>query len=197
MGYPRSLRQSSMDAHAQILGACMQVDLHLAELTVKETLNFSARVLGPGTKKGAHSSDIQTLHSPSSLCSTRCLIRPFLELSCMTQWCCILCCFWHALAVSGIVLQFCMVRLGADDLRELRARERKLGIQPDPDLDGFQKAAALHGQRSSPITLFIMRLLGLEVPGSNLSHWRQHSPGLTVSAGGVWMGTVLCMATAE
>ncbi|CAK0759197.1 hypothetical protein CVIRNUC_002679 [Coccomyxa viridis] len=78
-----------------------QVDLHLAELTVKETLNFSARVLGPGTKK--------------------------------------------------------------DDLRELRARERKLGIQPDPDLDGYQKAAALHGQRSSPITLFIMRLLGLEV----------------------------------
>ena len=59
-----------------------------------------------------------------------------------------------------------MVRLGADDLRELRARERKLGIQPDPDLDGFQKAAALHGQRSSPITLFIMRLLGLEVPDS-------------------------------
>ena len=29
------------------------MDLHLAELTVKETLNFSARVLGPGTKKGA------------------------------------------------------------------------------------------------------------------------------------------------
>ena len=52
MGYFRSLRQSSMNAHAQILGAYMQVDLHLAELTVKETLNFSARVLGPGTKRG-------------------------------------------------------------------------------------------------------------------------------------------------
>ena len=63
-----------------------------------------------------------------------------------------------------IILQLRMARLYADDLRELRARERKLGIQPDPDLDGFQKAAALHGQRSSPITLFIMRLLGLEVP---------------------------------
>ena len=30
-----------------------QVDSHLAELTVKETMDFSARVQGPGTKRGA------------------------------------------------------------------------------------------------------------------------------------------------
>ena len=29
-----------------------QVDSHLAELTVKETMDFSARVQGPGTKRG-------------------------------------------------------------------------------------------------------------------------------------------------
>ena len=31
----------------------MQVDSHLAELTVKETMDFSARAQGPGTKRGA------------------------------------------------------------------------------------------------------------------------------------------------
>ena len=89
------------------------------------------------------------------------------------------------------------VRLCADDLRELRARERKLGIQPDPDLDGFQKAAALHGQRSSPITLFIMRLLGLEVPDSIASSGISGSTlHLTIFAGGDYMGTALCLAIA-
>ena len=52
---------------------------------------------------------------------------------------------------------------GAEGLRELRAREKKLGIQPDPDLDGYLKATAMHGQRSNTITLLVMRLLGLEV----------------------------------
>ncbi|CAK0784035.1 hypothetical protein CVIRNUC_007238 [Coccomyxa viridis] len=78
-----------------------QVDSHLAELTVKETMDFSARAQGPGTKREA--------------------------------------------------------------LRELRARERKLGITPDSDLDGYLKAAAVHGQSSSAVTLLVMRLLGLEV----------------------------------
>ena len=53
----------------------------------------------------------------------------------------------------------------AEGLRELRAREKKLGIQPDPDLDGYLKATAMHGQRSNTITLLVMRLLGLEVSG--------------------------------
>ena len=96
-------------------------------------------------------------------------MRPRLKLSYISCWCCILWCFRNALAVPETLLEFNMLRLCADDLRELRARERKLGIQPDPDLDGFQKAAALHGQRSSPITLFIMRLLGLEVSDSTAS----------------------------
>ena len=50
----------------------------------------------------------------------------------------------------------------AEALRELRARERKLGITPDSDLDGYLKAAAVHGQSSSAVTLLVMRLLGLE-----------------------------------
>lgn len=51
----------------------------------------------------------------------------------------------------------------AEILRELRAREKKLGIQPDVNLDGYLKATAIHGQRSNTITLLVMRLLGLEV----------------------------------
>ena len=61
----------------------------------------------------------------------------------------------------------------AEGLRELRAREKKLGIQPDLDLDGYLKATAMHGQRSNTITLLVMRLLGLEV--SLLPDMAQHS----------------------
>ena len=35
------------------MGCAVQVDSHLAELTVKETMDFSARAQGPGTKRGA------------------------------------------------------------------------------------------------------------------------------------------------
>lgn len=47
----------------------LQVDSHLAELTVKETMDFSARVQGPGTKRGASPPSAQTLvlHGPHSL----------------------------------------------------------------------------------------------------------------------------------
>ena len=48
-------------------------------------------------------------------------------------------------------------------LREIRRRERELGIAPDADLDGYLKANAMAGQRSNAGTLLIMRLLGLEV----------------------------------
>ncbi|KAK9902782.1 hypothetical protein WJX75_005811 [Coccomyxa subellipsoidea] len=78
-----------------------QVDSHLPELTVRETLDFASRVQGPGSKRAI--------------------------------------------------------------LREIRRRERELGIQPDADLDGYLKASAMAGQRSNAGTLLIMRLLGLEV----------------------------------
>jgi len=52
---------------------------------------------------------------------------------------------------------------GAEALRELRAREKEMGIRPDMDLDDFLKAISLKGQRSSLVTLLVMRLLGLEV----------------------------------
>ena len=61
---------------------------------------------------------------------------------------------------------------GAEALRELRAREQKMGIRPDTDLDDFLKAISLKGQRSSLVTLLVMRLLGLEgmrVPALDLA----------------------------
>ena len=47
--------------------APLQVDSHLAELTVKETMDFSARVQGPGTKRGA---------SPPSACFQALMVAP-------------------------------------------------------------------------------------------------------------------------
>jgi hypothetical protein len=50
----------------------------------------------------------------------------------------------------------------AEFLRQLREKEKVEGIQPDPDIDAFLKASAVEGMRSSPVTQFIMRILGLE-----------------------------------
>lgn len=85
-----------------------------------------------------------------------------------------------------------LVSRDAEGLRELRAREKKLGIQPDLDLDGYLKATAMHGQRSNTITLLVMRLLGLEVslPPHMVSKRRrfiateQASTRIRTSAGG-------------
>ena len=38
-----------------------------------------------------------------------------------------------------------------------------MDIQPDPDVDAYLKASAVEGVRKSPVTQYMIRLLGLEV----------------------------------
>ncbi|KAJ3704201.1 hypothetical protein LUZ61_007906 [Rhynchospora tenuis] len=78
-----------------------QHDIHLGEMTVRETLQFSARCQGVGTRY--------------------------------------------------------------DMITELSKREREANIMPDPDLDVFMKALAMGGQKTSVMTDYILKLLGLEV----------------------------------
>lgn len=56
----------------------------------------------------------------------------------------------------------------ADFLQQLREKEKAGGIMPDPDVDAYLKAAAVEGTRDSPVTHYIMRLLGLEANPLNL-----------------------------
>ena len=53
--------------------------------------------------------------------------------------------------------------LHAGFLRQLREVEAKMDIQPDPDVDAYLKASAVEGVRKSPVTQYMIRLLGLEV----------------------------------
>ncbi|KAF9593931.1 hypothetical protein IFM89_026174 [Coptis chinensis] len=78
-----------------------QHDLHIGDMTVRETLDFSARFQGVG----------------------------------------------HRL----------------DVLAELARREKLQAIKPDPDIDIFMKAATIPGQKSSIVTDYMLKLLGLEV----------------------------------
>lgn len=48
-------------------------------------------------------------------------------------------------------------------LEELRSVEKERGIQPDPDIDAFMKAAAIEGKRENIKTEFILHILGLNV----------------------------------
>ncbi|WCJ41760.1 ABC transporter G family member 34 [Euphorbia peplus] len=78
-----------------------QHDLHCGELTVRETMDFSGRCMGVGTRH--------------------------------------------------------------DMLLELSRREKEAGIKPDPEIDAFMKATAVAGQRSSLVTDYILKLLGLDI----------------------------------
>ncbi|KHN45207.1 Pleiotropic drug resistance protein 1 [Glycine soja] len=48
-------------------------------------------------------------------------------------------------------------------LAELLRREKHAKIKPDPDIDAYMKAAALGRQRTSVVTDYILKILGLEV----------------------------------
>ncbi|KAL5060202.1 hypothetical protein RYX36_031806 [Vicia faba] len=48
-------------------------------------------------------------------------------------------------------------------LMELSRREREAGIKPDPDIDAFMKATALSGQKTSFVTDYVLKMLGLDI----------------------------------
>ncbi|KAG8647080.1 pleiotropic drug resistance protein 2 isoform X1 [Manihot esculenta] len=78
-----------------------QHDLHNGEMTVRETLDFSGRCLGVGTRY--------------------------------------------------------------EMLSELSRREKAAGIKPDPEIDAFMKAIAVSGQKTSLVTDYVLKILGLDI----------------------------------
>ncbi|GLJ30759.1 hypothetical protein SUGI_0609870 [Cryptomeria japonica] len=78
-----------------------QHDLHFAEMTVRETLDFSGQCQGVGSRY--------------------------------------------------------------DLLQELSRREKQANIKPDPDVDVFMKETAIEGQKTSLVTDYVLKLLGLDI----------------------------------
>lgn len=52
---------------------------------------------------------------------------------------------------------------GADEIRELRMREKEQGIEPDWEINSFMRASVARGKRHSIMADYVMRMLGLEV----------------------------------
>ncbi|KAL0303555.1 UNVERIFIED_CONTAM: Pleiotropic drug resistance protein 2 [Sesamum radiatum] len=46
---------------------------------------------------------------------------------------------------------------------ELSRRERDAGIKPDPEIDAFMKAIAVAGQKTSLVTDYVLKILGLDI----------------------------------
>ena len=57
----------------------------------------------------------------------------------------------------------------AEEIAQLRQKEKELGIEPDWEVDAFMKASALQGKQQSILTDYVLRTLGLEVPARLLS----------------------------
>ncbi len=97
-------------------------------------------------------------------------------------------CFDHLLTSAPVTLAESSFRhdrfhLIAGFLKQLREVEAKGDIHPDPDVDAYLKASAVEGMRKSPVTQYMIRILGLEVRSEQflLTQWSQHSwqPSLT------------------
>ncbi|CAN1134900.1 ABC transporter G family member 39 [Linum perenne] len=50
-------------------------------------------------------------------------------------------------------------------LVELSRREKEAGIKPDPEIDAFMKATAVSGQKTSLVTDYVLKILGLDICG--------------------------------
>ncbi|XP_047341338.1 ABC transporter G family member 34-like [Impatiens glandulifera] len=50
-----------------------------------------------------------------------------------------------------------------DLLAELSRREKEAGLKPDPDIDAFMKATVMSGQKTSLVTDYVLKILGLEI----------------------------------
>ena len=51
----------------------------------------------------------------------------------------------------------------AEQLRELRKREKEQGIQSNWEIDSFMAADTLEGKREAIVTEYMLRILGLDV----------------------------------
>ena len=56
----------------------------------------------------------------------------------------------------------------AEELQELRKREKEAGYTPDWELDAFMKAEIRKGKKESIVTDLVIKLLGLDVRPSHL-----------------------------
>lgn len=90
-----------------------QYDLHIGEMTVRETLAFSARCQGVGSRYGK-------LKNICLICKIYIGPRNF-----------------NALCLPGSPQQFVAM------LAELLRREKEANIKPDPDIDVFMKVKRL------------------------------------------------------
>ncbi|XP_022848356.1 pleiotropic drug resistance protein 2-like [Olea europaea var. sylvestris] len=48
-------------------------------------------------------------------------------------------------------------------LAELSRREKEAGIKPDPEIDTFMKATSMSGQKTSLVTDYVLKILGLDI----------------------------------
>lgn len=51
----------------------------------------------------------------------------------------------------------------AEELQQLRAREKEAGLPPDWEIDAFMAADSVNGKREAIATEYILRILGLDV----------------------------------
>ncbi len=116
-----------------------QNDLHVGEMTVRETLDFSARCQGIGTRYGQ-------LELPCELPHWELFIIKLVHslgqnIPCKISQCTI---FDNSLGIHiGIDINIFHGSMGTDMLVELAKREREAGILPEKDIDVFMKVGWL------------------------------------------------------
>ncbi len=116
-----------------------QHDLHVGEMTVRETLDFSARCQGIGTRYGQLELPCELPHW--ELFIIKLAHNLWQNLPCKISQCTI---FDNSLGIHiEIDINIFHGSMGADMLVELAKREREAGILPEKDIDVFMKVGWL------------------------------------------------------
>ncbi|KAF6173540.1 hypothetical protein GIB67_042670 [Kingdonia uniflora] len=74
---------------------------------------------------------------------------------------------YHCEMIVREILDFSRRGLGVgtrfDMLAELSRREKEAGIKPDPEIDVLMKATTMKGKKSSLVTDYVLKILGLDI----------------------------------
>ena len=127
----------------------------MAELTVRETLDFSRRVQGAGSRTCA---PFLTVTPSCTAAAVELQLElpalPALKLAARRR---------ASMHAVGAACHRKACNACAAELERLKQAEKEQGIKPDPYLAAFMKANTLEGKRESIHTEYLLRTMGLGV----------------------------------
>ncbi|KAK8591240.1 hypothetical protein V6N13_031290 [Hibiscus sabdariffa] len=132
-----------------------QNDFHISEMTVRETLDFSAHCQGVGSRAGIYLFPSASCHEsrpdPAGCAASSQIQAHFEDLWVPKE------------DNSRFVSHNAAQCTESEMMMEVRQREAEAGIVPDPVIDTYMQATSVKGTKTTLQTDYILKILGLDI----------------------------------